>query len=62
VVPGDMDVAGQMTTGGTPPTNSVEALSRAENQFNVMKPFTASFTNDVGSVQGFLNSFSAFTR
>ena len=53
VVPGDKDAG---------PTNSIEALSRAQNQFNVMKPFTDSFPNEAGGVQGFLNSFSAFTR
>lgn len=68
IIPGDQDVLGGGSTGGgstgggSAPTNSVEALSRAENQFNVMRPFSSAFTNDTGGVQGFLNSFSAFTR
>lgn len=56
VVPGDQDM------NFLPPTNSIEALSRAKNQFNIMKPTGASFTNNDGGVQGFLNSFNAFAR
>jgi hypothetical protein len=56
VIPGDQDM------NFAPSTNSIEALSRAKNQFNIMKPTGASFTNDDGGVQGFLNSFNAFAR
>ena len=49
VVPGDQD-------------SSINALSRAQNQFNIMKPMGDAFPREQNDVSGFLNSFSAFTR
>jgi len=43
-------------------TSTVDALSRVQDQYNIMKPFNMSFTTDTDEPQGFLNSFSAFTR
>lgn len=63
IVPGDMDNS-QSTSKDTlsAPERAINKLSRAENQFNIMKPFNEAFPADQGNVQGFLNSFSAFTR
>jgi hypothetical protein len=55
VIPGTMP-------GDEKQTSTVDALSRAQDQFNVMKPFNMAFTSVTDEPQGFLNSFSAFTR
>jgi len=51
VVPGDQDQV---------PQDYASAFTKAENQFNIMKPFNMAFQKE--DVQPFLNSFNAFTR
>ena len=49
-------VPGQPGSSCTDPTDTISSLTKAQRQWDLMKPFNT----NMGEVQGFLNSFSAF--
>jgi len=49
-------VPGQPGSSCTDPADTISSLTKAQRQWDLMKPFNT----NMGDVQGFLNSFSAF--
>jgi hypothetical protein len=57
-VPGTMQASGSPQVPGSTqvPMDTASALSKAQDQYNIMRPFN----NSERDVPGFLNSFSSF--